>query len=592
MSFTTQRMIGEQDILETWKPRVKKMTGIQDEDKLRWLSLYAHNHVLANSRILENQNATPGNVPGMGPIGLPGAPTSQTGFQNQTQGSGDKPMSLLPLAMQVAGQTVGLDLVPVVPMNGPIGFLNYVDYVYAGGRGLGNDTNVTAVPFLIQVPVTSRDFTLATPAAINLNSVTPPTILVKSASTTNYIRAKYIASSRINGEVILAVEDIRDASHAILTKPNQENPNAPTIFSILDGASDITFEQVDPVAVDVNGDPIVQNTLAVTGGLKAQYVKALENVIKGFSADAEASWTKVEPYERGKGETTPTRSMGIKFFNKSVAARTIQADVAVTREQLHDSRQFGFDLIGQVNAQLANELSQTINANILDRIFALGATNHVNIAQKEDVDFNVNFKNTPLTFADIDSSFAKYNNRGQSGEEIVFNNKLSYSEVPTIPTTGGETLYSINRRLYGQLLATKNIVNIRGRRGPADSIVANGHVASVLQDIAGFQAAPMLNSVNQASVYNAGSLAGMQIYVDPLMEWGDTRVSCFRKGDGATAGLVFMPYLMAESVETIAESTMAPKIQVKSRYDIVEAGFFPEAYYMTLFVGNDGNLVR
>ena len=43
-----------------------------------------------------------------------------------------------------------------------------------------------------------------------------------------------------------------------------------------------------------------------------------------------------------------------------------------------------------------------------------------------------------------------------------------------------------------------------------------------------------------------------------------------------------MPYLMAESVETIAEGTMAPKIAVKSRFALVDAGFNPELMYLTI----------
>lgn len=588
----SNQFIGEAEILETWKPRVQEMTGVTDDNKLRWMSIYAHHHKLANARIYENANATLGNTYGMGAVSLPGNPVSQTGFQGQTQGSGDKPMSLLPLSMQVAGQTIGLDMLPVVPMGGPLGFLNYVDFIYAGGRGLGgNDLNVTSVPFLIQVPVTSRKLTNdASAAGINLNPVTPPTVLIKSAGTTNFIKARYIAHSRINGHAIFAIDGIYDTNSALLVNPGKENAAGPTIFSVIDGVSDITFEDIDPATF--GGTLTVNSTLTISGGITSEYVKALENVVKGFTADSESSWTKVTPYERDKGEATHTKSMGVKFFNKSVAAKTIQADVSITREQIQDSRQFGFDLISQINSVLINQLSQTINANILDRIFALGATNHVNIAQKEDIDFHVNFKGTALTFADIDAAFAKYNNQGQTGEAVVFDGKLSYANVPTVPVTGGETIYSVNRRLYGQLLATKNMINIRGRRGPADTVIANGQVMSVLQDVAGFQAAPMVNSVNQQSVHNAGSLAGLQLYVDPLMEWGDTRVSCFRKGDGNSAGLVFMPYLMAESVDTIAEDTMAPKIQIKSRYDIVEAGFYPEAYYLTLFVGNDGSMIR
>jgi len=64
-----------------------------------------------------------------------------------SQGSGDKFPSLLPLAIQVAARTVGFDIVPVVPMNGPSGVLTYLDYVYAGGRdplapGLNNQASL------------------------------------------------------------------------------------------------------------------------------------------------------------------------------------------------------------------------------------------------------------------------------------------------------------------------------------------------------------------------------------------------------------------------------------------------------------------
>jgi hypothetical protein len=50
-----------------------------------------------------------------------------------------------------------------------------------------------------------------------------------------------------------------------------------------------------------------------------------------------------------------------------------------------------------------------------------------------------------------------------------------------------------------------------------------------------------------------------------------------------------MPYLMAESIQTIAEGTMAPKIAVKSRYALVEAGFHPQTQYCTIWV--DGPVI-
>ena len=94
------------------------------------------------------------------------------------------------------------------------------------------------------------------------------------------------------------------------------------------------------------------------------------------------------------------------------------------------------------------------------------------------------------------------------------------------------------------------------------------------------------------ALYPVGTLAGIAIYVDPNMEWSDTRILVGRKGDGNSPGLVFMPYLMADSVETIAEGTMAPKIAIKSRYALVEAGHHPEANYLTFGIYTEfGGLV-
>jgi hypothetical protein len=141
-----------------------------------------------------------------------------------------------------------------------------------------------------------------------------------------------------------------------------------------------------------------------------------------------------------------------------------------------------------------------------------------------------------------------------------------------------------------KILAAANLIAIRGRRGAANFAVTNGQVASAIQDIAGFVPYPLSNTVSQAagSLYPIGSVAGVNIYVDPNMSWTDTRLCIGRKGDANSPGLVFMPYLMAESVQTIAEGTMAPKIAVKSRYALVEAGFFPQIYYLTLGVKFSG----
>ena len=75
----------------------------------------------------------------------------------------------------------------------------------------------------------------------------------------------------------------------------------------------------------------------------------------------------------------------------------------------------------------------------------------------------------------------------------------------------------------------------------------------------------------------------MTLYVDPNMQYEDTRVLVLRKGATDEPGVVFAPYLMAESVKLITEGTGAPKVIIKSRYALVDAGFHPETQYCTLF---------
>jgi hypothetical protein len=71
----------------------------------------------------------------------------------------------------------------------------------------------------------------------------------------------------------------------------------------------------------------------------------------------------------------------------------------------------------------------------------------------------------------------------------------------------------------------------------------------------------------------------------------DTRVLGGRKGDQQEPGVVLCPYIMAESVRLIAEHTAAPKVLVKSRYALVDLGWYPEMNYVTFFVQTPDTIV-
>ena len=445
-------LINESEIRSTWAPIIESATGINDANKLAWMSTYCHNHKLYEDANIMSLDPSM-NLTGMGAAAFP--------VIGGANGSGDKAPSLLPLAMQVAAQTIGLDLVPVVPMAGPMGLLSYLDFTYEGGR---------------------LD-----------NSVTPTYVKTSSAKAGNDV---LVGTSRIDGLNIIKVVDALSA---------------------------------------------------VVGSEEASIVAALEDHIAGFSGAEDVTG---KPLSREAGERTADKVMGLSLFSKSIAAETFQVAAAVTREQVQDLKQFGVDAVAQVESVLTNELTQSINQHILGSVRTLGTTN-VTATFGAATDFDIALANA--------SALA-----------------------------GGETVASEHRKVLTQVLAAANLIANRGRRGAGNFAVVGAQVATILQSISGFVANPMANTISQSAgaIYPLGSVAGINVYTDPTQAWGSYKISVGRKGDGNGPGLVFMPYLMAESVQTIAEGTMAPKIAVKSRFALVEAGFHAETQYVTFSITN------
>ena len=465
------QLINEAEIRATWSPIIESATGITDANKLAWMSEYCHNHKLYEDANIMRLDPTM-NLHGMGAVSFP----SNFGPNPTTAGSGDKAPTLLPLAMQVAAQTIALDLVPVIPMAGPMGLLSYLDFVYEGGR---------------------LD-----------NSVAPTYIKTADAAA----GADVVAGvSRIDGKNIIKIVDALD---------------------IAGGETKITDRYADAVLV-----------------------KALEDHIPGFSGDN--SINAANPYGRAEGERTPDRLMGLSLFSKAVEAKTFQVAAAVTREQVQDLKQFGVDAVAQVEAVLVNELTQSINDYIIAEIDSLGASNITKAAAAGEISAT----------------------------------SMNVNLYAASALQGGKTEGSEHRKILTGILAAANLIANRGRRGAGNFAVVGPQVATALQSVAGYVPNPFANTVSQAAgaIYPVGSIAGVQVYTNPKWKWNNMDVLVGRKGDGNGPGLVFMPYLMAESVQTIAEGTMAPKIAVKSRFALVEAGFHPETQYVKFTIGVAGS---
>lgn len=595
-------------IVESWAPAIKQITNNrvneENRDKLEWMCQYAHNHAMYALNE-ENASWTGGgsfpfqtlyNTNGIGNPTLAQQPGMTAADQNSPAafGSGDKWPSLLPMALQVAARTIGFDLVNNFPFQGPSGVIPFMDYVYSGSKGAYGATysydGDTANP---QVAVGNRKPAYETyeaphafrcildvdPSDGSISKKDAVKAIVEACDADEYItigdgstaemRVQFIGLARLNANPMFKVH------------PEDKNVALGKVFG--PSAS---------IDCEVNG---VKFTLR-----RPKFISALEDQILGFTGSGKYDsdrWSGTymdpkhlyEPMDRATGEMQYPRQMSLSVFTKYVTVGTQSIAVAVTQEQVQDlQKQWGIDVIKLVENAAINELSQSINKHILSRLFALGWKNHVQAYEAEGVNLNLDMT-TPYDPANSDEvEFASYDDEGN---EVLMSMPVpGYIQYGTGAFENADTMF---KKIYTNVLQAGNLVMQRGRRGAANFIVTNWRIATMMQSNAQYSFSPIANTINQnnGQLYPAGTVAGMTLYVDPMMHSQDTRILVGRKGDKDEPGVVFCPYILAESVKMISEHTAAPKVIVKSRYNLVDLGWYPQLNYVTFYVKGNETLV-
>ena len=566
------------ETLQNWSNLITEELGVKDQTKLSWMSQYARNHEMYESvqggvpGVDAGIYAAPLNTLGMGnpmmPMGVAGADgfnangVHGTGIGNTgadfhnplyKTGSGDIPMSTLSMSLEVAAMTIGLELVPVIPASGPWAMLSYMDFPYAGGK-LGR-INETAFDGKGEGNANKPIYIKVLGASVNAAT--------KKANADKLVRGaevkvgdftgKFIGFSRIDNSIIAEVVSCKDANQSIA--------------EAFEAATTVTIAGV---------------SATVAGKLRADLVAGMADHVQGFANFATGD---ADPMTRAENETGTGNTIGARMFTKFVQMGAYEVTGTVTRQQLQDMPLYGVDVVGKVLEAMQNQISQEINNRILDRVFKLGVENWKTQRDYQGVDLNLYIGSTTATSKPL-SSFGAYS------RFVDLNGKrpASYDVPNAVKNTAAENVHTHQRRIMSRVLAASNLIANVSRYGRGNWIVTNTQILSALQDCAGFVYAPMANTLTQdgsQSIYFAGSLAGLNIYVDPYMTWEDTRICVGRKGDGKTPGVIFMPYILADTVQTVAEGTMAPKLLVNSRFAIVDAGFHPAQNYYTFMVDAD-----
>jgi hypothetical protein len=552
--------IDKSKALKKWSPVLENM-GVSEE-RLDWMSEMAEYH-----SINENAYVNASNVAGMGAIvnplvgALAGTPG---GIANA--GSGDVGQNLLPVAMKIAAQTIGLDLVAVKPTPGPKIDLLYIDFQY-------DDTRSDERPQVFKLDATN----IATiKAAINLGLTTSNISLTTGG----------LSGGRLWNAINTTIQAGAPFSGATFrtTEPGVKTGVVEFLgFSRIDGLPMYkAYRQANTAGQFVSfAFDAALNTFPVSGTLNAAMLKvagvtcsspsvtlisALEDHIPGFSAN----WTAGNggsvgnyPMDRATDDDTYSGVIGPKISSKTVAVGTIEVSSALRRTEIEDIKaNTGMDIVQKMESILVNELSQTISKQIVSKIFEMGALNATSAPASGT-------GNAADTIFDLDTAYAA------SG------------------SLGGETTHAVQRKLITKIAHASNYIATEGRVGPAQYLITNGGLAAALQDIAGYTINPVKSKLNgQGQLYPVGSIGDISIYVDPYMRYNDNRIVLGRKNNPDQPGIIFVPYLMAQSISVISEATFAPRMLLRSRYAVTEVGWYPQKQYMTITVTDAAQLLN
>ena len=585
----------EQNGAQMWSKMLKENFDVKDNEKLNWVSQYAAIHEIHESALGVNAGhanggvvpgsgvnplyATPLNTIGMGNPYAPQnvntmstAPHADGNLWNQQVGSGDIPVSTLPMALNIALMTIGLELVPVVPAKGPWVMLSYMDFPYAGGKlGRVNETSFDGKgdreenkPIYVKIQ------------GMKLEKIQALRDAMKKAG------AKEGDAVKVNGVAIGSFLGFGRMDSAPLVKVWDENTAIPEEKSIREVFETLEAEKTGPTVQVGDKD---ETKVTLDKAIRPDFVQTSVDLVDGFANFATG---KKEAMTRAQNETGTGNVIGLRLFSKWVQVGSYEVTGTVTRQQLQDLPLYGVDAVGKVMEQLQNEITQHINQRILERVFALGVTNAAQQKVYQGVDLNLWMGKKETT---LDQMVAKNKYVDIYGHDQA---TAAWAVANSEVNTSAENLATRQRRIASRVLAAANLIQTVGRRGRATWIVTNTMIATALQDVSGYVVAPMVNNMAQdgsQNLYLGGTLAGLKVYVDPYMNWDDCRICVGRKGDANSPGVVFMPYILADSVSITAEGTMAPKMLVNSRFAIAEIGFYPETQYYTFVVGSEFGLI-
>lgn len=172
------------------------------------------------------------------------------------------------------------------------------------------------------------------------------------------------------------------------------------------------------------------------------------------------------------------------------------------------------------------------------------------------------------------------------GDAKVFDYARIYDESQVF---GGACVFGFARIYENAIVYTRAQVsgraNVYGCAGVFDEAIVcdNAHVKGHADVCGNAVVCAEAMVYGDASVFENAQVGGNACIYDQANIYGNGKV---------TPGLVFVPYILCDTVSITAEGTMAPKMLCNSRFALAEVGFHPEQSYLTFMVdSSNGNFL-
>lgn len=606
-------------ITEAMQPSIKKILG--DKAKkltpamLESIAVVAHNQLQhineAHAGFSGPYNtANIGNptLPGGIMFGNGGADFSAPGFA----GSPDMVKTVLPIAVKAAFDVFGMELVHTIPVDSPRSAMPFMDFFYGSKQTFGGNPIDTVDPNPYYGPNGAAEIfgRYVNPYLFKASVVLPldehgkPTVkrFAFNSALMKYLEAnptakfildeKYdveiVSLGRLDGDPIIRVKGVTEAAKAAGT-------TVPNIASLFHGAA----INKTPLKI-VAGEEFPELPFELNVYYKSE-VSTREDYILGVSGSGRYDnegfighfddGTKLySPMDRATGEAQEARQIQMLMDVKEFTVGTIQLATSVSIDQVNDyKKQWDIDVLKTLTDEIITVITQDVSHHILNVVSALGWKTNVEMYDTTGEILNISYDSA------IDETVAYASPEGEIREDGTYPNytniSLPVKPVKVFDGASFENQPTMLTRIQHQIAKASNLMEFRGRHGGVEWAIVSANMATALQILSTNSFTPFKNTITQdaGKLYQIGTLnGGVKVYVNKFWKQDDPRITVGRKGvisnDGVESGLIFCPYLMLDKYEVDSEGTFMPKVLIRSRYALVEAGYFPHYNYITFTV--------